>query len=159
AVLRPCGGGVPGGYWIWLVQSADVGERLPESLQVGLAVHLLGPGGCRAGDGGPSACFRVAQLLDRPAKRRRRGEGSPPASRVEPVEYVRRPTAHEHLRPTLLPDVVQPLEHPAGSRSDGLVRRELDLAPQDFRVLVVHLDESCAGLVACSDQGAGGRGG
>jgi hypothetical protein len=34
---------LPGRDGIRLVETADVGERLPESLQVGLAVHLLGP--------------------------------------------------------------------------------------------------------------------
>jgi hypothetical protein len=76
---------------------------------------------------------------------------------VKRGSVVGRETDHGHLRPTLLPDVVEPLEPPAGSRPDSLVRSERDLAPQDFRVLVVHLDESCAGLVACSDQGADER--
>jgi hypothetical protein len=165
ALVQPCSASfqivdvcLPSCDGLWLVESAGVRESLPESLQVRLAVHLLGPGRCRAGDGGPGACFRLLQLADRPAERRRRGEGSRHASRVEPAEHIRRPTDHEHLRPTLFPDVVQPLEHPAGSRPDSLVRRERDLALQDIQVLVVHLDPSRAGLVACSDQGADERG-
>ena len=141
----------PGGNRVRLVEPACERDRVPEAVDVGLAVDLLGPALVGTADADPGAAALVDQPLRDPAHGRRGRERVRDPFRIETAERVGAGEPERVDTGGLAPaPLLDPRLLPVGCPADRLARRELDVVGHDLEVLVVELDLPRAELVRCA---------